>query len=70
MFLVFDNSRAISTAARLKALNIESVMVERNPRAGDNWALRYDCLCFHVPTSCCELPYLSKPLYDLFYSPL
>ncbi|KAJ5505917.1 hypothetical protein N7453_004874, partial [Penicillium expansum] len=33
-------------------------MAERNPQAGDNWALRYDCMRFHVPTSFCHLPYL------------
>ncbi|CAI7663527.1 unnamed protein product [Penicillium viridicatum] len=45
-------------AARLKALGVESVMAERNAQAGDNWALRYDCMHFHVPTSVCHLPYM------------
>ncbi|KAK8078268.1 FAD/NAD(P)-binding domain-containing protein [Apiospora saccharicola] len=58
VLIIGGGNTAISTAARLKALNIESVIVERNPRAGDNWALRYDCLCFHIPTSSCELPYM------------
>lgn len=52
--------RAVTLAARLKALNVESVMAERSARPGDNWALRYDCMKFHIPTSFCELPYMSK----------
>lgn len=35
------------------------MMGERNPRPGDNWNRRYECLKFHVPTSMCELPYMS-----------
>ena len=35
-------------------------MAERYARPGDNWALRYDCMKFHIPTSFCELPYMSK----------
>jgi hypothetical protein len=33
-------------------------MAERNPKPGDNWALRYDCMRFHIPTSFCDLPYM------------
>lgn len=52
--------RAVALAARLKALGVESVMAERSARPGDNWALRYDCMKFHIPTAFCELPYMSK----------
>lgn len=45
-------------AARLKALAVDSIMLERTERLGDNWALRYDSLRFHVPTSMCEMPYI------------
>ncbi|CAJ2511128.1 Uu.00g067530.m01.CDS01 [Anthostomella pinea] len=60
-FIVGGGNAAVALAARLKALNVDCVMAERNPRVGDNWALRYDALRFHVPTSFCELPYM---LYD------
>jgi hypothetical protein len=57
---------AVALAARLKALDVDSLMAERNARAGDNWALRYDCMrCFHIPTSFCHLSYMvtwSRPL--------
>jgi hypothetical protein len=51
---------AITLAARLKALGVDSVMAERNASPGDNWSLRYDCMRFHVPTSLCELPYMCE----------
>jgi cation diffusion facilitator CzcD-associated flavoprotein CzcO len=48
------------TAARLKALGVDSVVIDRNAHVGDNWTQRYDCLRFHVPTSNCEMPYTCK----------
>ena len=34
-------------AARLKALDIPSLIVEQNARIGDNWRNRYEALCLH-----------------------
>ncbi|KAK6007430.1 hypothetical protein QM012_004244 [Aureobasidium pullulans] len=61
VFIVGAGNAAMALAARLKALGVHSVMVDRNASVGDNWALRYDCMKFHVPTSFCELPYLRYP---------
>ncbi|KAK9855342.1 hypothetical protein MYU51_002791 [Penicillium brevicompactum] len=58
VFIIGGGNAAIALAARLKALGIESIMAERNAHAGDNWALRYDCMRFHIPTSFCHLPYM------------
>ncbi|KAK1750497.1 putative indole-3-pyruvate monooxygenase YUCCA4 [Echria macrotheca] len=54
------NSAAV-LAARLKALGVDSVMLERNANPGDNWALRYDSLRFHVSTALCDTPYIHYP---------
>lgn len=35
-------------------------MADRNANSGDNWALRYDSLKFHVPTAMCDMPYLRR----------
>ncbi|KOC15292.1 putative monooxygenase [Aspergillus flavus AF70] len=59
VFIIGGGNAAVTVAARLKALGVESVMAERNPRPGDNWASRYDCMRFHIPTSFCDLPYMS-----------
>ncbi|KAL0261575.1 hypothetical protein SLS55_003005 [Diplodia seriata] len=58
VFIIGAGNAAIALAARLKALGVESVMAERNANVGDNWALRYDCMRFHLPTAFCELPYM------------
>ncbi|KAH6983533.1 monooxygenase [Ilyonectria sp. MPI-CAGE-AT-0026] len=59
VFIIGGGNAAVALAARLKTLGVESVMAERNPKVGDNWALRYDCMRFHIPTSFCELPYMT-----------
>ncbi|KAL2018126.1 hypothetical protein VTK56DRAFT_1256 [Thermocarpiscus australiensis] len=59
VFIVGGGNAAIALAARLKALGVDSIIAERNANVGDNWALRYDSLKFHVPTSFCELPYMA-----------
>ncbi|KAG9566874.1 hypothetical protein KCU71_g3187, partial [Aureobasidium melanogenum] len=61
VFIVGAGNAAVALATRLKALGVHSVMIDRNPSVGDNWALRYDCMKFHIPTSFCELPYLRYP---------
>lgn len=58
VFIAGGGNGAVSLAARLKALGVDSIMAERNARVGDNWALRYDSMKFHIPTSFCELPFL------------
>ncbi|KAG9604984.1 hypothetical protein KCU77_g884, partial [Aureobasidium melanogenum] len=57
VFIVGGGNAAAALAARLKALGVSSVMADRNAHVGDNWALRYDSLKFHVPTPYCELPH-------------
>ncbi|KAK9782254.1 putative FAD/NAD(P)-binding domain-containing protein [Seiridium cardinale] len=57
VFIVGAGSSGLAVAARLKALGVESIVVDRNKQIGDNWTRRYDCLEFHVPTSNCEMPY-------------
>jgi len=43
----------MTVAARLKALDVTSLIIEKNERIGDNWRARYDALCLHDPV--CEL---------------
>jgi cation diffusion facilitator CzcD-associated flavoprotein CzcO len=53
-------SSGITLAARLKALRVDYIVVDKNPGVGDNWAFRYDCLRFHLPTAVSEMPYLRE----------
>ncbi|RMJ08466.1 hypothetical protein CDV36_011918 [Fusarium kuroshium] len=59
VFIIGGGNAAVALAGRLKTLGVDSVMAERNPRVGDNWALRYECMKFHIPTSFAELPFMN-----------
>ncbi|TVY75931.1 putative indole-3-pyruvate monooxygenase [Lachnellula suecica] len=59
VLIIGGGNAAAVLSARLKTHGVESIMLERNPRVGDNWALRYENLAFHVPTSFCDLPYMA-----------
>ncbi|KAL4907142.1 hypothetical protein BDW74DRAFT_148655 [Aspergillus multicolor] len=58
VLIIGAGNAAVALSARLKAMGVDSVMAERNPLPGDNWALRYDCMKFHIPTAFCDLPYM------------
>lgn len=47
-------------ASRLKALGVSCILIEKNKKVGDNWALRYDNLRFHIGNGFCETPYLRE----------
>ncbi|KAF5595323.1 K+ transport flavoprotein [Fusarium pseudocircinatum] len=61
VFIIGGGNAAAALAARLKTIGVESIMAERNACVGDNWTKRYDCMRFHVPTSFCDMPYMSYP---------
>lgn len=42
----------LAIAARLKYLDVPTLVLEKNARLGDNWRLRYEALCLHDPV--CE----------------
>jgi putative flavoprotein involved in K+ transport len=51
----------IALGARLKSLGVPTLIVERNPRAGDSWRNRYRSLVLHDPVWYDHLPYLPFP---------
>ena len=51
----------IMAAARLKQLGVPTIIVERNPKAGDSWRKRYRSLVLHDPVWYDHLPYLPFP---------
>ncbi|KAJ7648069.1 hypothetical protein FB45DRAFT_895162 [Roridomyces roridus] len=51
----------LDMAARLKCLDVRTLVVERNPRIGDNWRNRYEALCLHDPVWYDHMPYLPFP---------
>lgn len=59
--IVGGGQGGIALAARLKALDVPTVVVDQNDRAGDAWRNRYESLYLHDPVWNCHLPYLDFP---------
>ncbi|MCW5238580.1 NAD(P)/FAD-dependent oxidoreductase [Verminephrobacter eiseniae] len=51
----------IALAARLRRLDVPTIVIERQARAGDSWRNRYKSLCLHDPVWYDHLPYLPFP---------
>jgi cation diffusion facilitator CzcD-associated flavoprotein CzcO len=56
-------------AARLKALGVSSLIIERNARIGDSWRQRYDCLTLQFPHWGDHFPYMPFPDHWPTYTP-
>ncbi len=59
----------IALGARLRQLGVPTIIVERNPRAGDSWSNRYKSLCLHDPVWYDHLPYIPFPENWPVFSP-
>ncbi|MFG6137345.1 NAD(P)-binding domain-containing protein [Halomonas sp. B23F22_10] len=51
----------IGLAARLRQMNVPTIVIEKNPRAGDSWRNRYKSLCLHDPVWYDHMPYIPFP---------
>jgi putative flavoprotein involved in K+ transport len=51
----------IALAARLRRLNVPTIIIEKNAKPGDSWRKRYKSLCLHDPVWYDHLPYLPFP---------
>lgn len=59
--IVGGGQGGISLAARLRQLNVPTIVVEKNARPGDTWRNRYKTLSLHDPVWYDHLPYLPFP---------
>ncbi|KAJ9132188.1 Flavin-containing monooxygenase [Pleurostoma richardsiae] len=59
----------LQISARLKALGVTTLLVERNKRIGDNWRNRYEYLSLHLPHWGDHFPYFSFPDHWPTYTP-
>ena len=59
----------IALAARLRRLEVPTIVIEKNVRAGDSWRNRYRSLCLHDPVWYDHLPYLPFPDHWPIFSP-
>ncbi len=51
----------IALGARLRQLDVPTIIIEKNARAGDSWRNRYKSLCLHDPVWYDHLPYIKFP---------
>jgi cation diffusion facilitator CzcD-associated flavoprotein CzcO len=59
--VVGGGQAGLSIAARLKQLNIDTLIVDRWSRIGDNWRKRYHALTLHNQVQVNHLPYMPFP---------
>ena len=56
-------------AARLKQLDVPTLIVDAHAKPGDNWRKRYDSLCLHDPVWYDHMPYLPFPDHWPVFTP-
>ena len=61
VLIVGAGQGGLTCGARLRQLDIPTLIVERNKRVGDNWRKRYHQLVLHDPVWYDHLPYLPFP---------
>ena len=49
VLIVGGGHSGLDAAVRLKYQGVSALVIERNPRIGDNWRNRYQALCLHDP---------------------
>ncbi|EPQ61348.1 flavin-containing monooxygenase, partial [Gloeophyllum trabeum ATCC 11539] len=69
VIIVGGGQSGLEVAARLKHLDIPTLVVERHPRIGHNWRTRYEALCLHDPVWYDHMPYLPFPPSWPVYTP-
>ena len=61
VLVVGGGQAGLSIAARLVQLQVDTLIVDRWPRIGDNWRQRYDALTLHNQVHVNHLPYMPFP---------
>jgi putative flavoprotein involved in K+ transport len=61
VLVVGGGQGGLTTAARLGQLQIDTLIVDRWPRVGDNWRRRYHALTLHNQVHVNHLPYMPFP---------
>ncbi len=67
--IVGGGQGGIALAARLKQLNVPTLVVDAHPLPGDSWRARYKSLCLHDPVWYDHLPYLPFPDHWPVFTP-
>src|SRR6202012_1740798 len=69
VLVVGAGQAGLSAAARLGQLQIDTLMIDREARIGDNWRNRYHALVLHNQVNVNHLPYMRFPVSWPAYIP-
>ncbi|KAF1846462.1 FAD/NAD(P)-binding domain-containing protein [Cucurbitaria berberidis CBS 394.84] len=69
VFIIGSGQGGLTVAARLKMLNIPSLIIDQNERVGDNWRKRYRQLVLHDPVWYDHMPYIPFPAHWPVFTP-
>lgn len=61
VLVVGGGQAGLAIAARLRALKVDTLIVEKNARIGDNWRNRYHSLALHNELHVNHMPYMKYP---------
>ena len=67
--IVGGGQGGIALAARLRQLDVPTIVIDKHERPGDQWRNRYKSLCLHDPVWYDHLPYLPFPANWPVFSP-
>ncbi|CAG7978300.1 unnamed protein product [Penicillium salamii] len=69
VLIIGGGQNGLAMAARLKALGMENLIIERSDEVGDIWKKRYEYLSLHFPHWPDALPYFKYPQHWPTYTP-
>lgn len=61
VLIIGGGQGGIALGARLRQLDVATIIVDKHPRPGDQWRNRYKSLCLHDPIWYDHLPYIKFP---------
>ncbi|KAJ0159434.1 putative indole-3-pyruvate monooxygenase YUCCA10, partial [Colletotrichum tanaceti] len=69
VLIVGAGQAGLTVAARLKMLNVNALVIDKNGRVGDSWRKRYHQLVLHDPVWYDHLPYVRFPDHWPVFTP-
>jgi len=67
--LIGAGQGGLTSAARLKMLNVPTLVIDQEARVGDNWRQRYRQLVLHDPIWFDHMPYMEFPAHWPIFTP-
>ena len=67
--IIGGGQAGLALAARLKQLDVPTIVIDKNKTPGDTWRNRYHSLCLHDPVWYDHMPYMQFPDHWPIFSP-